>query len=102
VQPFHFGQGTVAIAPIDRLPEVQRQVSPELPASLQGASGFATIIFDIDARGLVTAVAVKEASHEDFKAAALAAARQWTFKPALRAGEPVSARVVIPFVFGKR
>ena len=102
VQPFHFGQGTVAIARIDRLPEVQTRVSPELPASLQGVSGFATIVFDIDARGQITSVAVKEASHEDFKAAALAAARQWTFKPALRAGEPTNARVVIPFVFGKR
>jgi len=102
VQPFRFGQGSVAIARIDRLPEVKSSVSPELPASLQGASGFAHVIFDIDAQGQVTAVEVKEASHEEFKAAALAAARQWTFRPALRAGEPVGARVAIPFVFGKK
>ena len=102
VQPFRFGQGTVAIAKIDRLPEVQASVSPELPASLQGASGFANVIFDIDARGQVTSVEIKEASHEDFKAPALAAARQWTFKPALRASVPIGARVVIPFVFGRK
>lgn len=102
VQPFRFGQGTVAIAQIDRLPEVRHRVSPELPASLQGASGYANALFEIDARGQVTSVEIKEASHEDFKAAVLFAAKQWTFKPALRAGEPTSARVAIPFLFGKK
>jgi TonB family protein len=102
VQPFRFGQGTVAIAKIDRLPEVRNSVAPELPASLEGASGFANILFEVDAQGHVTAVEAKESSHEDFKTAALAAAKQWTFKPALRAGVPVAARVVIPFVFGKK
>ena len=102
VQPIRFGQGTVSIARIDRLPEVKSSVSPDLPASLQGASGYANVIFEIDAKGQVTSVEVKDASHEEFKAAALAAARQWTFKPALRAGGPVSARVAIPFVFGKK
>jgi TonB family protein len=102
VQPFRFGQGTVAIAKIDRLPEVRNSVNPELPASLAGASGFANILFDIDAQGHVAAVEAKESSHEEFKTAALAAARQWTFKPALRASVPVAARVVIPFVFGKK
>ena len=102
VQPFRFGKGTVAIARIDRLPEVESSVSPTLPDSLQGASGFANILFEIDAQGHVASVEAREASHEDFKTAALAAARQWTFKPALRASVPVSARVVIPFVFGKK
>lgn len=102
VQPFRFGKGSVAVAKIDRLPEVQSSVSPELPASLQGASGFANVLFEIDATGRVSSVEAKETSHEDFKAAALAAAKQWTFKPALRASVPVSARVVIPFVFGKK
>ena len=102
VQPFRFGQGSVAIAKIDRLPEVNYSVKPELPASLQGASGFANILFEIDAQGKVASVEAKDFSHEDFKTAALAAARQWTFQPALRASVPVSARVVIPFVFGKK
>jgi len=102
VQPFRFGQGAVTIAKVDRLPEVKSSVSPELPATLAGASGFANILFEIDAQGHVTSVEPKEFSHEDFKTAALAAARQWTFKPALRASAPVSARVVIPFVFGKK
>ena len=102
VQPFRFGRGSVAIARIDRLPEVKHSVSPEVPAALQGASGFANVIFEIDAKGQVTSAEIKDASHEDFKTAALAAAKQWTFKPALRASEPVSARVVIPFVFGKK
>lgn len=102
VQPFRFGKGTVAIARIDRLPEVESSVSPTLPDSLQGASGFANILFEVDAQGHVASVEAKETSHEDFKTAALAAAKQWTFKPALRASVPVSARVVIPFVFGKK
>ena len=102
VQPFRFGQGTVAVARIDRLPDVKHSVSPEVPATLQGASGFANVMFEIDAKGQITSVEIKDASHEDFKTVALAAAKQWTFKPALRASEPVSARVVIPFVFGKK
>ncbi len=102
VQPFRFGQGNVVLAQIDRLPEVVNSVNPEVPAALEGTSGFANIIFDLNAKGQITAVEVKECSHEKFRAAVLVAAGQWKFKPALRAGEPVSARVTVPFVFGKK
>ncbi len=101
VQPFKFGEGTVSIAKIDQLPQARRRVAPEVPASLVGVTGFAKVLFEIDPEGRVSSVEVMEASHEEFKAAALAAARQWTFKPAIRAGEPTSARISVPFVFGK-
>lgn len=100
VQPFRFGEGTVAIARIDQLPKVRRSVAPELPASLQGASGFAKVVFEIDAEGKITSVEVTQASHAEFKAAVLVAARQWTFRPAVTAGQPTSARISVPFVFG--
>lgn len=102
VQPFRFGQGNVALAKIDRLPAVQRSVAPETPEALKDVYGQVQTMLEIDATGKVTHVEIREATHEEFKAAVLAAVSQWTFKPALRAGEAVAAKVSVPFVFGKK
>lgn len=101
-QPFRFGDGAVTIATVDQPAKVKSRVAPELPRSLEGASGFATVMIEVDATGRVTAVEVRECSHEEFRAAVVAAVRQWSFVPALRGGAPVVSRVSVPFVFGRK
>ncbi len=49
--------------------------------------------------GQVSSAEVVESAGAAFDEAALEAVKRWTFRPALRAGEPVSARVKVPFRF---
>jgi protein TonB len=54
----------------------------------------------INANGRVAAASVHRSSgHSDLDAAAIDAARQWTFRPAQRAGTAVSITVLKPFRF---
>src|SRR5450432_1575392 len=53
----------------------------------------------IDKAGKVTDAVVSEPVGHGFDEAALAAAKQWVFRPALRDGVAVGARVHIPFHF---
>lgn len=102
VQPIKFGEGSVAVTPVDQLPAVRHSVSPTLPKELEGASGFAHVVFEIDATGRVVDATITDCSHEAFRAAVLAVAKEWTFRPALRSGVAVQSRVSIPFVFGSK
>lgn len=102
IQPIQFGEGYVSITPVDKLASVRHSVSPILPEELKGVSGFARVVFDIDADGRVVSATVTDSSHEAFKSAILAVARDWTFNPSLRAGVPTPARVSVPFVFGPK
>lgn len=99
-QPFKFGEGVVSVTPVDKLPRVRSTVSPDFPAELAGASGFAKVRLEIDENGQVVAADVTQASHDVLKAPVLAAARQWKFYPAIRAGQQVKSSVTVPFVFG--
>lgn len=101
-QPFRFGDGAVSIATVDQPLKIKTRVAPEMPRALEGTSGFANVVVEVDATGKVSAVEVRECSHEEFKEAVTTAVRKWTFTPALRAGAPVSSRVAIPFVFGRK
>jgi iron complex outermembrane recepter protein len=75
----------------------------ESPAAIypSGSTGSATVVTlaTVDAAGRVTAAEVAESGGAAFDAAALEAVRRWTFQPALRDGEPVPARIRIPFRF---
>jgi len=61
--------------------------------------GTSVLLVTVAPDGLVSAVEVAESAGEAFDQAALAAARQWTFRPASRGGEPVSVRIRVPFRF---
>jgi len=102
VQPMIFGNGSFSVAAVDKLPSVRDAVSPSLPAELTGVSGVAHAIFDIDENGNVSDVTIADSSHEEFKAAILAVAKDWKFNPARRAGVATPARVEVPFVFGPK
>jgi iron complex outermembrane receptor protein len=59
-----------------------------------------TLLVTVDADGHVSKAEVAESSGmKDLDEAAVVAARQWTFVPAMRDGKPVASRIKIPFHF---
>lgn len=99
-QPFKYGEGRVSLTPEEKMASVRSTVSPEFPAELSGASGFASVKLQVDENGVVTEASVIQSSHDVLKASVLTAARQWKFKPAIRGGQPAKCTVIVPFVFG--
>lgn len=102
VQPFRFNNGravSAAKAKADQRPSAKHTPRPELPASLRNIPGCVTVLFDVDAEGRVRSVAAKDSSLSEFEAPALAAAREWRFRPARKSGQPTASTVAVPFVF---
>jgi iron complex outermembrane receptor protein len=58
-----------------------------------------TVAVTVDIDGHVSKVDVLESGGKDLDEAAVVAARQWTFTPALRGGKPVASRIRVPFHF---
>ncbi len=101
VQPFHFDTHStnVTAQKVDRLPRPRRSIAPRKPAELTGVDASATVLFLIDAQGRVTDALIQDVSHDMLVEPVLAAARQWTFHPAVKDGQPVAARVIVPILF---
>jgi TonB family protein len=95
------GRGPAARDVADSQPKVRKSVTPEVPNALRGVKGQVDVWLAIDEGGNVTDAQVRNASYEEFSAAAIAAARQWKFGPAVRGGKPVASSVVVPFLFGE-
>lgn len=69
-------------------------------AARRRRQGTVTVSLNIDANGHVSAASVHRSSgHADLDAAAVDAARRWTFRPAYRAGTAVAITVLKPFRF---
>jgi TonB family protein len=82
-------------------PQPITRVDAEYPAQARAErrSGTVTLLVTIETDGSVGDAAVELSAAADLDQAALAAVRQWRFRPALRAGSAVRARVRIPFEF---
>jgi TonB family protein len=76
-------------------------VSPTFPPELRsaGAEGKAVVKISISETGAVTAATLKSADHPAFGAAAVEAAKQWTFTPAMRDGTAIAIAVDLPMHF---
>jgi TonB family protein len=74
---------------------------PLYPESLLKArvAGSATVAFEVTATGVVVDPKVTDASDPAFGEAAIAAIREWRFVPKVKGGQPVSAKVAMPFTF---
>ena len=75
------------------------------PQELQreGVEGRVVLIGQVEPSGRLVAVSVKTSSgHESLDQAALAAVRQWVFRPALRGGKATRQQVLIPVEFRVR
>ncbi len=57
------------------------------------------LVVTVDVDGHVSAVTIAESGGADVDEAAVVAARQWTFIPAMRGGKAVASRIKIPFHF---
>lgn len=75
---------------------------PEYPEALKksNVTGDAVISLVIDAKGGTRNLAIKSATDPAFGESALAAARLWRFIPKIKDGQPVDAKVDLPFHFG--
>jgi TonB family protein len=75
---------------------------PSYPKSAieQRQVGVVSLRVDVDAKGYPTDVQVLSATNPGvFEAVSIAAARSWTYRPALKNGKPVAGAVRIPITF---
>jgi iron complex outermembrane recepter protein len=79
---------------------VQRTEAAYPPAALaQRREADVTVEVTVDASGHVTDPKVIQSGGQEFDDAALAAVAQWVFTPAEESGQPVAARIRVPFAF---
>jgi TonB family protein len=90
----------VLLAPQDG-PEVKKRVNPWYPTILKaaGIEGEAFVKVFIDEQGKVEKAEILKSTHEAFSEAAIEAAKQWEFSPAVKDGKPIKAEVTVPFRF---
>jgi protein TonB len=88
-------------AKVDQGPEPLKQVIPKYPEAAKRDKIMGTVWTKlwVDKTGRVVQVAVTKSDNELFNQAAIDAAEQWTFKPAMVKGEPVDVWVSLPFKF---
>jgi protein TonB len=88
-------------AKVDQGPEPLKQVIPKYPEAAKRDKIMGTVWTKlwVDKTGRVVQVAVTKSDNELFNQAAIDAAEQWTFKPAMAKGEPVDVWVSLPFKF---
>jgi TonB family protein len=86
---------------VDQAPEAIFQEAPVFPYSLRrsGINGEVVVDLVIDTDGNVVKADVTSSTHPDFEAPAVEAALKWKFKPALKNGHPVVARMAVPIDF---
>jgi TonB family protein len=86
---------------VDKDPEAIEQVNPKYPeqAFQDGLEGTVWTKMWIDASGNVVEAKVSKADNDIFNEAAIAAGKQWKFKPALVNGNPLAVWITVPFRF---
>jgi TonB family protein len=82
-------------------PTMASRADPVYPRSLRHAGVTGMVILDVvvQADGRPGEMRVVDAPHPDFALAAIDCVRQWRFKPATKAGEPVPMLVTVEVVF---
>ena len=82
-------------------PVVVHHVDAVYPPSALAAREHADVVLavTVDADGHVSKVDLVESGGPDLDEAAIVAAREWTFVPAMREGKPVASRIKMPFHF---
>lgn len=86
---------------VDKQPVPLKQVQPVYPHMLQSPTGTVWVKCLIGTDGKVKKTEVMKSDSEIFNEAAVGAAKQWLFTPAMVNGKPVETWAAIPFRFGK-
>ena len=94
---------TDEVMDVDVFPAVLKQVQPKYPeeASKKGIQGDVMLKVRVNEKGMPVDVTVSknETGSPELGEAAVTAVKQWTFKPAMKKGTPVSIWVAIPVRF---
>jgi len=101
-EPFQSAQQDAAKAERERPVTIDRMPPPSYPTSAfeNNQSGEVVLRVEVDAQGRVSDVRVLSATNPGvFDAASIAAARQWTYRPAMKDGKAVAGAVRIPVNF---
>ncbi len=90
-----------ASAAPSQAPKALVQPSPNYSFALRHdeVAGHVVVSFTVTPSGDVIHAAVVKSTHRRLEKPALEAVRQWKFSPAMKAGAPVSARVLQPIAF---
>ncbi|MBN5144332.1 TonB family protein [Stenotrophomonas maltophilia] len=102
VEPFEHAEEDAAKAGLDRPIQVDKMPPPSYPKSAieQRQVGVVNLRVDVDAKGHPTDVQVLSATNPGvFDAVSIAAARSWTYRPAMKNGKPVAGAVKIPITY---
>ncbi|HEL3258584.1 TPA: TonB family protein [Stenotrophomonas maltophilia] len=102
VEPFEHAEEDPAKAGLDRPIQVDKMPPPSYPKSAieQRQVGVVNLRVDVDANGHPTDVQVLSATNPGvFDAVSIAAARSWTYRPAIKNGKPVAGAVKIPITY---
>lgn len=85
----------------DEAPVPVKTVPPEYPDKLKrdGVSGVVSLMVTVTEDGKVTEASVAKSTHRDFEEPAIAAVKQWRFKPAKKDGKPVALTIRLPLQF---
>lgn len=86
---------------MDTHPVPVKTPPPVYPVDLRRKSigGLVTVRVVIDEQGNVADCAVKKSSRMEFEDPAIAAVKQWKFKPAMKDGMPVRCHMLVPINF---
>ena len=102
VEPFEHAEEDAAKAGLDRPIQVDKMPPPSYPKSAieQRQVGVVNLRVEVDAKGHPTDVQVLSATNPGvFDAVSIAAARSWTYRPAMKNGKPVAGAVKIPITY---
>ncbi|KOO82524.1 TonB family protein [Stenotrophomonas pavanii] len=102
VEPFEHAEADAAKAGLDRPIQIDRMPPPSYPKTAfeQRQVGVVNLRVEVDAQGRPSDVRVLSATNPGvFDAVSIAAARSWTYRPAMKNGKPVAAAVRIPITY---
>ena len=101
-EPFQHAAADAAKAGLDSPIQAQKMSPPSYPAEAfeKGQTGVVNLIVAVDAKGTVTDVQVESATNPGvFEAASIAAARKWTYTPAMKNGKAVAGKLRVPITY---
>ena len=86
---------------LDERPRQLYQPQPRYPSAMrkQRLEGRVVLLLTLDEKGRVVHAKVSRSSQSGFNDAALAAARNWKFKPGMKGGKPVRSKILQPITF---
>ena len=89
------------LADLDRIPEAIFQPPPVFPLNLRKEVYFAEVMveFIVDVKGKVPWAKVIETTHRGFEDAAVLGVSRWQFRPGMKGGKRVNARMRVPLRF---